>query len=126
MDWSSRSAPWSSSILDEDGRVRAGEILAALRWCSERLKDLGALIPGSDGLPLEAIDDSKPAGKALLGAVRQILAHRGMPDARALRVADVADVSRVFEGTRFNGDGVVPPDAAPDLALCQVIHDAIS
>src|SRR5205814_3503243 len=103
----------------------AGEILAALRWCSERLKDLAALIPGSDGLPLEAIDDSKPAGKALLGAVRHVLAHRGTPEARALTGADVADVSRVFEGTRFNGDGVVPPDAGPDPALCQVIHDAI-
>jgi len=111
--------------LDKDGRVRAGEILAALRWCSERLKDLAALIPGSDGLPLEAIDDSKPAGKALLGAVRHILAHRGTPEAPALTVADVADVSRVFEGTRFNGDGVVPPDAGPDPALCQVVHDAI-
>src|SRR5438552_6567722 len=112
--------------LDKDGRVRAGEILAALRWCSERLKDLAALIPGSDGLPLEAIGDSEPAGKALRGAVRHFLAQRGMPDARALTVADVADVSRVFEGTRFNGDGVVPPDASPDPALCQVIHDAIS
>src|SRR5919201_1594422 len=112
--------------LDKDGRVRASEILAALRWCAERLKDLGALIPGSDGLPLDAIDDSKPAGKALLGAVRHILVHRGTPEARTLMVADVADVSRVFEGTRFNGDGVIPPDAAPDPALGQVIEDAIA
>src|SRR5919201_4828686 len=112
--------------LDKDGRVRASEILAALRWCAERLKDLGALIPGSDGLPLDAIDDSKPAGKALLGAVRHILVHRGTPEARTLMVADVADVSRVFEGTRFNGDGVIPPDAAPDPALGQAIEDAIA
>ena len=34
--------------LDKDGRVRASEILAALRWCAERLKDLGALIPGTE------------------------------------------------------------------------------
>ena len=112
--------------LDKDGRVRSSEILAAIRWCAERLKDLGVLIPASDGLPLEAIDDTKPAGKALLGAIRHILARRGNPDGRTLTVADVADVSGVFEGTRFNGDGVIAPDATGDPALRQVIEDAIA
>jgi hypothetical protein len=112
--------------LDKDGRVRAGEILAALRWCSERLKDLGALIPAADGLPVDSIDDSKPAGKALLGAVRQILTHRGKADAATLTVGDVTDLSRVFEGTRFNGDGVITPEAADDPALAEVIDEAIA
>ena len=111
--------------LDKDGRVRATEVLAALRWCAERLKDLGALIPGADGLPLDAIDETKPAGRALLGAARQILAKRGIPDATSLTVADVADVSRVFEGTRFNGDGVIPEDAAEAPELRKVIAEAI-
>ncbi|MGZ6125528.1 MAG: hypothetical protein ACXWLR_11250 [Myxococcales bacterium] len=111
--------------LDKDGRVRVPEILSAIAWCRDRLKDLGSLIPGKDGLPLAAIDDSKPAGKALLGAARHILAQRGSPDAQALTVADVADVSHVFEGTRFNGDGVIPPQAATDPALGQVIADAV-
>jgi len=111
--------------LDKDGRVRATEILAALRWCEERLKNLDALIPGADGLPLDAIDQAKPAGRALLAAARQILARRGNPDATSLMVADVADVSRVFEGTRFNGDGVIPEDAAEAPELRQVIAEAI-
>ena len=111
--------------LDKDGRVRATEVLAALRWCEERLKDLDALIPGADGLSLDAIDQTKPAGRALLGAARQILARRGNPDAISLTVADVADVSRVFEGTRFNGDGVIPEDAAEAPELRQVIAEAI-
>src|SRR3954464_8491989 len=29
--------------LDKDGRVRVSEILEALRWCGERLEDLGSL-----------------------------------------------------------------------------------
>ena len=111
--------------LDKDGRVRAMEILEALRWSGERLKDLGALIPSSDGLPLQAIDDSKPAGKALLGAARHILARQGRADAAVLTVADVADVSHVFEGTRFNGDGVIPEEATDAPELRQVIAEAI-
>ncbi len=112
--------------LDKDGRVRASEVLEALRWCGERLKDLGALIPAQDGLPLQAIDEAKPAGKALLGAARQILARRGRADAGTLTVDDVADVSHVFEGTRFNGDGVIPEEAAEAPELRQVIAEAIS
>ncbi|HEY6910144.1 MAG TPA: phage holin family protein [Myxococcales bacterium] len=112
--------------LDGDGRVRVPEVLAALRWCGERLRDLGALMPSADALPLAAIDEGKPAGKALLGAVRHILAQRGKPDAQEIAGADVADVSHVFDGTRFNGDGVIPPAAAEDPETQAAIADAIS
>ncbi|HET7786811.1 MAG TPA: hypothetical protein VFL36_12635 [Myxococcales bacterium] len=112
--------------LDGDGRVRVPEVLAALRWCGERLRDLGSLIPGADGLALADVDDGKPAGKALLGAIRHVLAQRGKPDAAQISVADVADVSRVFDGTRFNGDGVVVPASADDAETQAAIADAVS
>ncbi len=112
--------------LDKDGRVRASEILAAIEWCRPRLRDLGALIPAGDALPLTAIDHGTPEGQALLGAARQILAHRGSKDAQELTCVDVADVSHVFDGTPFNGDGIVPPDAATDPAIGQIIADAIA
>ncbi|HUJ25093.1 MAG TPA: hypothetical protein VLW85_03685 [Myxococcales bacterium] len=111
---------------DNDGRVRAGEILGAIRWCKARLRKLDALIPSADGLKLADIDDSNPAGKALLGACRQILAHKGKPQADSLGVADVADVSRVFDGTRFNGDGVITPASADDGETRKAIEDAIA
>lgn len=112
--------------LDKDGRVRASEILAAIEWCKPRLRSLGVLIPAGDALPLAAIDDSSADGRALLGAARQILSHRGRKDALELSCADVADVTHVFDGTPFNGDGIVPPDAASDPAIGQVIADAIA
>ena len=111
--------------LDKDGRVRATEILAAIDWCKPRLRDLGVLIPAGDTLPLSAIDDSTAEGRALAGAARQILSQLGRKDAPQLACADVADVSHVFDGTPFNGDGIVPADAAADPATGQVIADAI-
>jgi len=39
---------------------------------------------------------------------------------------DVVDLSKVFEGTLFNGDGVVTPDAAADAEVRQVLQDAIA
>src|SRR6185503_5839682 len=107
--------------LDKDGRVRAGEILAAIEWCKPRLKSLDALIPSKDGLKLGDLED-----KALLNACRQILGHRGKPQADELKVEDVLDVSHVFEGTRFNGDGVITAASAEDADTRQAIEDAVA
>lgn len=112
--------------LDQDGRVRSPEILAALRWCRVRLKDLGALLPGRPALPLAAIADATPEGRALLGAARQILASLGKPDAAEVTVEDVRDLTDVFAKTTFNGDGVVPPEAAEDAEVRQAIVDAMA
>jgi hypothetical protein len=111
---------------DRDGRVRVPEILAALRWCGLRLADLGALVPGADALPLSAISTTTPEGKALLGAARQILAAAGKSEASEIRVAEVADLSHVFDKTLLNGDGIVAADAAGDPQTRQVILDVIA
>jgi hypothetical protein len=111
---------------DKDGRVRVPEILAAIRWCSVRLADLGSLVPGVDTLALAAISTATAEGKALLGAARQILAAAGKPEASALTAVEVADLSRVFEKTLLNGDGIVAAEAAGDPQARQVILDTIA
>jgi hypothetical protein len=111
--------------LDRDGRVRAPEILSAVRFCAARLRDVGVLLQGGDELPLAAIRDDTPEGKVVLGAARHVLSRIDRADAAAVRGADVADTTKVFEKTLFNGDGVVPPEAAADLEARQIVLDAI-
>jgi hypothetical protein len=112
---------------DQDGRVRAPDVVAAVAWCGARLKDVAAIVPGRPELPLSALDDTRPEGRALLGAARQILAARGRADAEAVGPEDVADVSHVFDGTLLNGDGVVTPtSAAGDALLAAALTDAIA
>ena len=112
--------------LDRDGRVRAPEILSALRFCAARLRDVGVLLPGAGELALSAIREDTPAGKAALGAARHVLSKLDRAEASAIRVADVDDTAKVFENTLFNGDGVVPPDAAADLEARQVVLDVLA
>jgi len=113
--------------LDKDGRVRAPEIISAVKWCDARLKDLGELIPGKEVLPLALIDDSRPEGKALLGAARRILSVAGKAQATEVAPADVADLSGVFAKSDFNGDGIVPAEAAgEDAETRQLIAEAIA
>jgi hypothetical protein len=113
--------------LDHDGRVRAPELLAALAFCEARLADLGSLLEGAAVLPLSALSEARPDGKALRAAARRVLASLGKPDAAVLTPDDVKDLSHVFDAGPLDGDGVVPPEqAGDDAATRQAILDAMA
>lgn len=111
---------------DNDGRVRAPEIIAAAKWACAMLKNPDDLLKGLPELPLTAINDANPEGKQLLASARQTLINLGKKDAAAISVADTADTARIFAQTQFNGDGIVPADAASDELTKAVINDIIA
>jgi len=111
---------------DKDGRIRVPEILAAIDWLSARLTSLDPLLAGSDTVKLSSISTATPEGKAMLVNAKRILSNLGKDSADAISLADVTDTARIFAETRFNGDGVVPVEAAQDPAVQQVIADIIA
>ncbi|HUK66175.1 MAG TPA: hypothetical protein VLV17_05060 [Anaeromyxobacteraceae bacterium] len=111
---------------DKDGRVRAPDVVAAVKWCEARLKDLAEIVQGGAELRLSSLNDATPEGRALIGAARHVLESLGKPSAEVVTPADVADTTHVFDKTDFNGDGVVPPESASDAATSEVIRDAIA
>src|ERR1041385_859976 len=76
---------------DKDGRVRAPEIIAAVKWAASLLKDPSDILKGSDTLPLSAINDSTPEGKEVLASARQILTNIGKADATSIAAAETVD-----------------------------------
>lgn len=111
---------------DGDGRVRAPEVIAAVRFCDERLRDLGDLLARKPTLAVADIREDTPEGRAQQAACRRILAARGKAEDAPIALEDVADLSAVFATTLFNGDGVVIPESAPEGATRQVIVDAMA
>jgi hypothetical protein len=111
---------------DKDGRIRAPDIIAATRWAGGCLRNPDDLLKSSPSLPLSAINDAEPEGKRLLSSARQILVNLGQKDAQAITVEDVADTTRIFAQTVFNGDGIVPADSADDESIRRVISDIIA
>ncbi|HRZ90285.1 MAG TPA: hypothetical protein P5117_12460 [Spirochaetia bacterium] len=103
--------PRTAALLDVDGdgRIRPQEILAAVDWAVSAFKDLGELMTPGDSVPLASIRDP-----GILDAARLLLAYLDKPGADRVSMADVADRETSFAGTLFNGDGVVPPEAAGD------------
>ncbi|MDI9569941.1 MAG: hypothetical protein QM278_04275 [Pseudomonadota bacterium] len=106
---------------DHDGRIRAPEIVAAVSWATAMLKNPNDLLKRAAELPLEAIDDLSEEGRRLLSSAKQILATLGKDDATVITPTDTADTKRIFAQARFNGDGIITPEAAGDEELARVI-----
>jgi len=111
---------------DKDGRIRAPEVIAAAKWAASLLKNPDDLIKGAPSLPLAAINDATPEGKQIVASARQILVNLGKADAAAIELADAADTVKIFASTAFNGDGIIPADAASDEATKAVIADIMA
>src|SRR4051794_29547674 len=110
---------------DKDGRIRAPEIIAAAKWAGASLKNPDDLLKGSAALPLSAINDATPEGKQLLASARQILINLGKKEATSISIEDTTDTTKIFAQTKFNGDGIIPADAADDETVKAVINDII-
>lgn len=111
---------------DKDGRIRAQELIAAVKWTCDLLKNPDELTKGSASLPLSLINDATPEGARLLASARQILTNLKKLDAGAISIEDTTDTARIFSQTQYNGDGIVPADAASDDATRIVINEIIA
>src|SRR6266404_5393594 len=111
---------------DKDSRIRAPELIAAVKWAGGCLKNPDDLLKSAPALPLAAINDATLEGKQLLASAREVLADLGKKDADSITVEDTMDTEKIFTQTRFNGDGIVPAESASDPAIASVINDIIA
>lgn len=111
---------------DNDGRIRAPELIAAVKWACVCLKNPHDMVKPAADLPLSAISDSTPEGKQLLASAKHVLTSLGKADATVLTLEDTADTAKIFAQTRFNGDGIVPIESAEDDATRAALTDIIA
>ena len=111
---------------DKDGRIRAPELIAAVKWAGALLRDPAGLIGGKASLALSAINVATEEGALLLASAKQILKDLGKKGAKTICVEDTEDTAKIFGKTRFNGDGVLPASSADDEVTTRVIEDVIA
>lgn len=72
---------------DGDGHIRAGELISAVQWAGQRLKDPGVLTQQLPGVPLAAIRDDDEEGAPIAAAARELLSAIGAePDGAIVTV----------------------------------------
>jgi len=110
---------------DRDGRIRAPDLIAAVDWTVGLLKDPEVLIKGRQTLALDELSDT-PDGKRLLASARTILGMLGRGDDAEISLDDAASIETIYDGSAFNGDGIVPPEAAEDDGTRATLADIVA
>jgi len=112
--------PKTAALIDtdKDGRIRAPELIAAVKWAGAMLKSPDELLKGGDSLAFSSIGDA-----VLLASAKQICVNLGKKDATAITLSDASDANKIFGNTTLNGDGIVISESAGDEATKTVIND---
>lgn len=111
---------------DKDGRIRAPELIGAVKWVGGLLKNPDDLLKGASELQLSAINDTTDEGKRIIAAAKTVLGGMGKGSAASISVADTGEATKAFDSLPFNGDGVLPPESAKDDTTKQLIVDVIA
>lgn len=114
--------------LDGDGKLRVNDVLAAVAWATRLLRNPDDLLKQAEQLPLEAINIDEELGRKLHASAKTILKSLGLREQNWISTAETADATRIFENTKFNGDGVITPASAGEdaelVALIETILQA--
>src|SRR3569623_1219477 len=110
---------------DNDGRIRAPDIIAAARWATANPKNPDDLLRVAPTLPLAAINSEGDEGRQIIVSAKNILANLGKPDADVITLDDTATTAKLFAQQRFNGDGIVSAASAQDQNTTARITDII-
>ncbi len=111
---------------DGDGRIKCQEMIDAVEWALGMLNSCESLSLGQDSIALSLINDSHEEGARLLQSARRILINHGKPEAVEVSLADTLDTASIFSAVKYNGDGIIPPQAAENREVRQIIEDILN
>lgn len=111
---------------DKDGHIKVTEMLAAIKWIGSIINNPDDLMKQNALFPLSAINESSAEGKILMASAKNILKNLGRPDATTLTVEETSDRVKIFNGTAFNGDGIITEDSCPTDELKVLLKDIIT
>ncbi len=105
---------------DADGKIRVPEVVAAAEWLTSVIKDKDSILEGRKALPLALINTETEEGKKLYDSAKRVLDYLGL-EKDELALEDIEDPTRIFAGTKFNGDGVITAVSADEENLKKTI-----
>lgn len=128
--------PATLALLDTDGdgHIRAPELIAALQWTGNLLRDKELLAQGADPLPLAAIASDSEEGQQVLAAAKRILHTLGKDGSDSISADDSSDSAAIFAAARLNGDGIVTPancnpegaESGPEAELAALVAEIMT
>ena len=107
--------------VNKDGRIRVQDVLDAVAEIKRCFKNPSEVLKSADAVALAQIGDDK-----VLAAAKRMLADLGKKTEAQISVADTDAVTKAFETTVLNGDGIVIPASADEGPVREAIEAAIA
>lgn len=102
---------------DHDGRIRDDEVKEAVNWVCQRIREPASLAKGGSTINADDLREDTPEGSALASALKIVMDHAGGDDAKGATLEEINAAVAEAANYPFNGDGIIPPDSAPDTPL---------
>jgi hypothetical protein len=109
---------------DADGKIRVPEVVSAAEWLTTVIKDRNSILEGRKALPLAIIDTGNDAGQKLYDSAKRVLEYLGL-EKDEIALEDIEDTTKIFAGTKFNGDGIITAVSTDDENLKKTIGQII-
>ena len=106
---------------DGDGRIRAPDVVAAIRFCARALTSLDAFVEAGESLEVSGLEPGP-----LADAAAWVLQADGKAGAPQFTLVDARGGAARLAANRFNGDGILPASSAEDPTLCAPIADVVA
>jgi hypothetical protein len=81
---------------DNDGHVRAPELIEAILWVGQHLANPELLVQRPDGLGLSAIRTDLESGEKIAAAARQVLADLGKTESEAITIDEASNAQALY------------------------------
>lgn len=111
---------------DNDGRIGCDELIKAIRWLLDTLRDCGDVTTGSQTLKLDAINSDQQTGRWAHESAAKILTRLGKADAGRISLDQVNQIKTDIENTPISETGVVLPDAATDAEVQEFMTNIVA
>ncbi|MBQ3655395.1 MAG: hypothetical protein II956_00935 [Bacteroidales bacterium] len=106
--------------IDKDGKIRVDEVVKISQWLCNVVSDPEILVQGQKSLKLSDIRQDTDEGKKILKSAQVILKNL-KSDKQEITLEDTADMTKIFAGTAFNGDGIITALSTENADLKAVI-----
>ena len=111
---------------DDNGRIMCAEVVEAVRWLLENLRDTSGVAQRSMDLRLEAIAGQTGQGQRIRQSAGNILQRLGQGEADRITLSQVRQIKAKVEATPVSEAGVVLPEASGEENVRQFLTDVIS
>jgi hypothetical protein len=111
--------------VDNDGRIRAPEVLLAVEWLKNVLVSLDSMVGRGESVELNAINQTTEQGKSIHAFCKVVLKAIGLDNKSEITLEDLQNYKAMLQSSALNGDGIIAQEAFAGDKELTFVFDAM-